>query len=407
MMTKLTLNQLDVHHKKVLLRVDFNVPLESRGVISDDTRIQAALPSIHSILNRHGKLIIMSHLGRPKGQRDPSLSLAPCATRLSELINSAVGFATDCIGQKTLDQVNQLLPGKALVLENLRFHPEEESPSRDNRFAADLAALGEAYVNDAFGTAHRNHSSIVSITQFFKKASAMGLLMEKEINMLSHLVTRPKSPFSLVLGGAKLSTKIGLLKTLLPKIHALFIGGGMAFTFLKAQGIAIGDSICDETLLPQAEKLIAICRREKVLLYLPKDVVIGKKTQTQWKTQTVEVKEGIPAGWQGMDIGPKTVSQWKQPLLSSATIFWNGPMGVFEISSFAAGTVAIATILSQADTTVIAGGGDSLAAIKRLQLDANFTHLSTGGGASLAYLEYGHLPGIDALSTAPSKKNPS
>ena len=399
-MGKLTLNQLDVFNKKILLRVDFNVPLKNGKIITDDTRIRAALPSIHSILERQGKLIIISHLGRPKGLRDSSLSLSPCAARLSDLLNCAVSFAPDCIGEKTLDQVNHLEAGKAILLENLRFYPEEEVPDQKRLFAAQLAALGEAYVNDAFGTAHREHSSIVTITQFFKKASAMGLLMEKEVAMLSSLVHHPKPPFSLILGGAKLSTKIGLLKALIPKIDTLFIGGGMAFTFLKAQGFAIGDSICDEKLLPQAQELLDICHQKNLPLLLPSDVVIGQKNQGQWSAKIIQIENGIPDGWMGMDIGPNTISKWKNSLIASKTLFWNGPMGVFEISSFAAGTVAVATILNQANAITIAGGGDSLAAIKMLKLESNFTLLSTGGGASLAYLEHGHLPGIDALSPA-------
>lgn len=398
-MEKLTLKQLNVYHKRVLLRVDFNVPLTKRGTIVDDTRIQSALPSIRSILKDQGKLVILSHLGRPKGEKDLALSLAPCAKRLGELLGQTIHFAPDCIGQEALKRVNLLKPCEAVVLENLRFHPEEETPDPKRAFAGKLAKLGDVYVNDAFGTAHRKHSSITVITHFFPKKCAMGRLMERELSVLSDLMSHPKSPFSLILGGAKLGTKIGLLETLLPKIDALFIGGGMVFTFLKAQGLAIGESICDQALLSKALAIMKSCYHNNLALHLPTDIVIGKKTASRWETDVIEVKEGIPSGWQGMDIGPKTVEQWKSALLDSATLFWNGPMGVCEIPSFAAGTAAIAKTLGGINGTSVVGGGDSIAAIKGLKLEGYFTHLSTGGGALLAYLEHGHLPGIDALSS--------
>ncbi len=397
-MAKCTLNDLDVAGKRTLLRVDFNVPLTPDHQVADPTRIRAALPSIQAVLSRGGLPILMSHLGRPKGKILPELSLAPCAKALSAELGQIVHFAPDCIGETALNHVQALPAGEVLLLENLRFHPEEEVPDPDTRFAAALAALGEVYINDAFGTAHRCHSSIVPITHYFPQTSAMGLLIEKELSILTTLLTAPTPPFSLILGGAKLSTKIALLQALLPKVQALFIGGGMAFTFLKCQHVAIGDSIYDPTQLAQAQAIIDACHQHNVALYLPVDVVIEKTTTVAQEVRTVTTTAGIPDGWRGMDIGPKTIAHWKPALLTSATTFWNGPMGVYEVPAFAAGTLAVATLLSQTKATAVVGGGDSVAAIKKLQLEAAFTHLSTGGGAALAYLEQGHLPGIDALS---------
>ncbi len=404
-MPKCTLNDLDVAGKRTLLRVDFNVPLTPDHQVADATRIRAALPSIQAILNRGGFPILMSHLGRPKGKTSPALSLAPCAKALSLELGRIVHFSPDCIGETALHHVNALPKGEVLLLENLRFYPEEEVPDPDRQFAAALATLGQLYINDAFGTAHRCHSSIVPITRYFPQASAMGLLMEKELSILATLLSSPTPPFSLILGGAKLSTKITLLQALLPKIQELFIGGGMAFTFLKCQNVPIGHSIYDPTQLTQAQAIIDTCRQQNIPIHLPVDVVIEKVDSTPQELRTVTVKEGVPEGWRGMDIGPKTVAQWKPALFASATAFWNGPMGVYEVPAFAAGTISIATLLSQTQATTIVGGGDSVAAIKKLQLEAAFTHLSTGGGAALAYLEHGHLPGIDALSDTPLSKN--
>ncbi len=388
-MGKITLKDLSLKGKRVLMRVDFNVPI-AKGIISDDSRIRAALPSIEYILNQGASLILMSHLGRPKPKPEAEFSLAPCAQRLSELLQKPVQTAKDCVGPEVEKMAAHLLPGQILLLENLRFHLGEETPEKDPQFAADLAKLGDVYVNDAFGTAHRAHASTAIITRYFPGRAAMGLLMEKEIQELSPLLSNPKRPFYAIMGGAKISSKIGVIKNLLKKVDALFIGGGMVYTFLKAQGIEIGDSIYEDPTsirdLPQEK------------LHFPVDLVIADQFSNEAQTQIISTKEGIPAGWQGVDIGPRTIANWSKELQKGATVFWNGPLGVFEMPHFAKGTQAIAEQLAHSKAITIVGGGDSIAAIEQMGLQQKFTHLSTGGGASLEFLEYGHLPGIDALS---------
>ena len=291
-----------------------------------------------------------------------------------------------------------LKPGHILLLENLRFYPAEEKPSTDPTFAQKLAALGDIYVNDAFGTAHRSHSSTAIIAQFFPGKAAAGLLLQKEMNFLGSLISAPKRPFYAIIGGAKISTKMGVLKSLLSKVDGIFIGGGMAYTFYKAQGIKIGDSIHEEDQIPTALEFLKECAEKKVTLWLPSDTLIADAFSNDAKTQIVSSSQEIPEGWQGMDIGPKTIEEWKKALQGAGTVFWNGPLGVFEFPRFAEGTEAIARTLAALNATTVVGGGDSVAAINKLGLASKFSHVSTGGGASLEFIEYGHLPGIDALS---------
>lgn len=397
-MKKLSLYDLDLKGKKVLMRVDFNVPLTSDGHVADGTRIINALPSIQYILGQGASLILLSHLGRPKGKRDQKYSLKPCAEFLAQQLDKQVLFANDCTGDEARQQVGKLREGDILLLENLRFHSAEEDPDVDNQFAKELAQLGDLYVNDAFGTAHRAHSSTTVLPSFFPGAAATGFLMEKEVSFLSSLIQTPKRPFYTIIGGAKISSKLGVLDSILEKVDGIFIGGGMVFTFLKALGHEIGSSICDDTFVETAKNFIAKCNEKAVRLFLPKDILIASEISEKAETRTVTIKEGIPEGWSGVDIGPKTLEEWQGILSKGATIFWNGPMGVFEIEPFASGTNALAQILADLPAATIVGGGDSIAAINKLGISKNFTHISTGGGAALEFIEHGHLPGIDALT---------
>ena len=393
---KLSLRDLTIEGKVVLMRVDFNVPLNEAGEITSDARIQASLPSIQYVLEKGGALILMAHLGRPKGRVNEKLSLKPVAKHLSDLIDREVMFAPDCVGKNVETIASHLKQGDVLLLENLRFHQGEEYPEEDKAFGEKLARLGNLYVNDAFGAAHRNHASIVEVPLFFPNKSAMGFLMEKEVSFLSQVVLHPKRPFYAIIGGAKIGTKLGALKALTQKINAIFIGGGMAFTFLKAQGVSIGASICDDALVKEARVFLKTCAEKAIQVHLPKDIVITDDTDIQ----TVSIKEGIPDGWKGMDIGPETIEEWSTLLVKGTTIFWNGPMGVFEEHSFSHGTKRLAQNLSTINGKVIVGGGDSVAAISSLHLQKSFAHLSTGGGASLEFIEHGTLPGIEKLTTS-------
>lgn len=398
MVQKLKLQDLDLKGKRVLMRVDFNVPLDDQGKISDDSRIQESVPSIEYILKAGASLVLMSHLGRPKGKKDPKFSLAPCAKRLSELLGKKVEMAKDCIGEGVEKEARDLRIGEVLLLENVRFYKAEEEPETDPSFAKELSKLGDVYVNDAFGAAHRKHSSTYTIAQYFPSKAAMGLLMEKELRFLEPLVTSPKKPFFAILGGAKISTKVGAIEKLIPKLDALFLGGAMTYTFLKAEGISVGSSLVEMDHLETAKKIQKECEKRKIPCYLPVDLVIAKEFKNEAERKVILAKDGIPDGWQGMDIGPQTIAEWKKLLPKASTIFWNGPLGVFEMPHFAKGTEEIAKVLSQTQATTIVGGGDSVAAINEAGLSDKFTHLSTGGGASLEFLEFGHLPGIDALS---------
>lgn len=397
-MTILTIQDLDLKDKRALVRVDFNVPLKE-GKITDDTRIRAALPTIDYILKQGGSVVLMSHLGRPDGKCDLKFSLEPCAAHLEKLINRPVKFAADCIGPDVEKIAKELKVGQILMLENLRFYAAEEKPGSDPSFAQKLARLGDVYINDAFGTAHRAHSSTATIAQFFPGKSAAGLLLMKEIEFLGTHFANPKHPFYALIGGAKISTKMGILSSLLSKVDALFIGGGMAYTFFRAQGIPIGDSICEDDLIETAKNFMAEAQAKKVKIYLPQDLVIADGFSDKAKSKVIAVQEGIPNHWQGMDIGPNTLKSWTEEMKKAAMIFWNGPFGVFEMAPFAKGTLEMAKALSNCKAITIVGGGDSVAAINQFNLEDRFTHISTGGGAALEYIELGHLPGIDCLSS--------
>lgn len=392
------LQDLPLDGKKVLVRVDFNVPLSDQGEIADDTRIRASLPTIRYILEHGGRPILMSHLGRPKGEKKRALSLSPCAKRLEELLKTPVKMAPDCVGDKVMEMASDLKKGEVLLLENLRFHKAEEKPELDEGFALSLSRLGDLYVNDAFGTAHRAHSSTYNLAKLFKGHSAPGFLLEKEIDFLGSHFDSPRHPFYAVIGGAKVSSKLGVLTSLLEKVDALFIGGGMAYTFMKAQGISIGNSLCEDELLDVAKTFLQEAKAKNIPLFLPEDLIIADSFQNDANTQTIEAAKGIPEGWEGMDIGPVTRNQWANTLKNAQMVFWNGPLGVFEMDRFAAGTDAIASALASTTATTIVGGGDSVAAINKAHLAEKFSHISTGGGASLEYIEHGHLPGIDALN---------
>jgi phosphoglycerate kinase len=395
-MRTLTIDDVELKDKKVLVRVDFNVPMTSDLKVSDDKRIIEALPTIRKILNAGGSVILMSHLGRPKGQPNPEFSLQPVATHLSILLNIPVKFSKDCIGKAARQMVNELKPKEVLMLENLRFHMEEEGNNDD--FARELASYGDLYVNDAFGTAHRAHASTEGITKFLKPAVA-GYLMQKEIDYLGKAVSDPKRPYAAILGGAKISGKIDVIQNLLPKVDVLVIGGGMAFTFFQAQGLEIGDSLVEQEKLGLAKKILDEVKEKHLRLILPIDCVIADKFDNNAQRKVVPVSK-IPQGWRGLDIGPETVKLINMEIRRSKTIVWNGPMGVFEMSNFANGTLEVARILAEATkggATTIVGGGDSAAAVAQLGFEAAMSHVSTGGGASLEFLEGKKLPGVLAL----------
>jgi len=399
MQSLMSIQDLPLQGKKVLMRVDFNVPLDKNGQIADDTRIVASLPSIRYVLQQGGSLVLMSHLGRPKGSVDAAFSLAPCAQRLSSLLNMPVKIAPDCIGEETEFLVNALQPGEIAMLENLRFHAAEEHPEEDASFARKLAELGDCYVNDAFGTAHRAHSSTVEIVKYFPGRAAVGFLMEKEIFFLSQLLQTPEHPFCVIIGGAKVSNKIGPLRALLKSVNTLLIGGGMAYTFLKAQGKAIGNSLCEMESLELAKEIIESCARNNVRLLLPIDAVVTKNVSADADSEVEgEVfPPGISDGWIGADIGPATVELFTIAIQNCKTLFWNGPMGIFEIERFSAGTKALAESVAAMQGVSVVGGGDTIAAIESFGLAPKMSHISTGGGASLEFLEFGSLPGIDAI----------
>jgi phosphoglycerate kinase len=388
MFKKKLITDVDVDGLKVLARVDFNVPI-SDGVVTDDTRIRAALPTINYVLDHGGALILCSHLGRPKGGPDPKFSMRPTANKLSELLGKPVAFAEDCIGQKAEEAAKKLQPGDVLVLENTRFHDGEKK--NDPEMAKQLAALADLYINDAFGSAHRAHASTVGVTEYLPAVG--GFLMEKEIEYLGNAITDPKKPFVAILGGAKVSDKIGVIKNLLAKADQVLIGGGMANTFFKAQGYPVGNSLVEDDVLDTARELLEIGGSR---LRLPVDIVIADKFAEDADTQVMDMCP-VPDGWQILDIGPKTISAFGKVIQTAATIVWNGPMGVFEFPRFAEGTFGIAIAVAESDAVSIIGGGDSVAAINRSGLSEKITHMSTGGGASLEMLEGKALPGLSAL----------
>ena len=387
-MEKKTIRDINVAGKKVIVRVDFNVPLEA-GRVADDTRIRAALPTIQYLLDHGAAVILMSHLGRPKGKVVEELRLDPVAARLSELLDESVRKLDDCIGPEVEAAAKALQPGEVLLLENLRFHPGERA--NDPTFARQLAEGADIYVNDAFGAAHRAHASTSSIANYLPAVA--GLLMEKEINFLGRVLESPEHPFVAILGGAKISSKIGVIENLLSKVELLLIGGGMANTFLLAQGHEVGDSLVEEGSVATAECLL---KKGGDRLVLPVDVVIADAFSAEANSRLVEVSQ-VPAGWRILDIGPQTIDFFKAKLSGARTVVWNGPMGVFELAPFAAGTRAIAQALADIQATTVIGGGDSVAAIEQAGLAEKMTHISTGGGASLEFLEGKELPGIAAL----------
>ncbi len=394
-MKKKTLRDIDVSGKRVLVRVDFNVPLDAEQRITDDTRIRAALPTIQYLLDHGAAVILMSHLGRPKGRAVDALRLAPVAARLSDLLSLPVQMAPDCVGPEVERLAAALQPGQILLLENLRFHQEEEANDAD--FARRLASLGDLYVNDAFGTAHRAHASTEGVTHYLPGVA--GFLMEKELNFLGAALENPRRPFVAIIGGAKVSDKIAVLERLLMLADALLIGGGMANTFLKAQGYEIGDSLVEEGRLDLARDLLARAEQRHLNLLLPVDVVVADRFAPD-ATRRVVSCDQVTAGWRILDIGPQTVAAFRQVLEEAQTIVWNGTLGVAEMPAFAQGTEAIIEILAERTAhgaTTVIGGGDSAAAVEQAGAAAKMTHVSTGGGASLEFLEGRVLPGVAAL----------
>ncbi|UCG53071.1 MAG: phosphoglycerate kinase [Candidatus Latescibacterota bacterium] len=395
-MRKLSIRNCDVAGKRVLMRVDFNVPFDRDRNITDDTRVVAALPTIKNIIERGGKLVLMSHLGRPRGKRDDQMSLAPVAFHLGSLIDSPVKFVKDCIGDEVVRKVEALKGGDILVLENLRFHPGEEA--NDPGFAAELATLGDIYVNDAFGTAHRAHASTVGVNEHFDIRAA-GFLMERELEALSNALENPNRPFVAILGGAKIKGKINLIQSLLSKVDVLLVGGGMMFTFFKSTGLEIGKSIVDDDYVGMCKEILDGSRGGPSRLLLPVDCIVAKDLEENSPTREVSSAD-IPDDWAGVDIGPKSVSLFKSELAGAGTVFWNGPMGIFEKPRFADGTKEVARAIADATSVgavSIVGGGDSVAAINLMGIAERFTHVSTGGGASLEFMEGKTLPGVEAL----------
>jgi 3-phosphoglycerate kinase len=403
-MNKQTIRDADVAGKRVFVRVDFNVPLQD-GQVTDDSRIRAAIPTIKALVDQGAQVVLASHLGRPKGKVQDGLRLRPVGARLTQLIRRNVPVTGDALGLGTEDAVKRMRPGEILLLENLRFHAEEEA--NDPEFAKALAAYADIYVNDAFGTAHRAHASTVGIAEILPAYA--GLLMEREIEMLSKLLEAPERPFAAILGGAKVSDKIGVIDNLLKKVDVLVLGGGMANTFLLAQGKSVGKSLAEHDRVEDAKRVLAAAEKRKVRVVLPVDVIVAKEVTrgTEYKTLPAEK---IPASWHIVDVGAKSLELMQEALADARTVFWNGPLGVFEIPSFAHGTKAIARFVAErADNgaTVVVGGGDSVAALTQQGLADRMTHISTGGGASLEFLEGRALPGVTVLLDKPKPKKES
>ena len=393
-MNKFTVRDIDFNGARALVRVDFNVPIKN-GKITDDTRIRATLPTIKYLLESHARVILMSHLGKAKGAVDPQFSLKPAADRLSELLPGVtVKFAPDCVGDQVKPLVDSLNVGEILLLENLRFHKGEEG--NDPEFAKKLAAWGDIFINDAFGTAHRAHASTEGVTNFLKPAIA-GFLMEKEIAIIGKALSNPERPFYALIGGAKVSSKIDVLENLLKIVDKLVIGGGMAFTFLKAQGIAVGKSLVEDDKLEVAKEILKKAKELNKEIILPTDAVIAAEMKEESPEKIVDIN-AIPADMAGYDIGPKSIEYFKSVLKDAKTIIWNGPMGVFEVAKFAKGTFDVANLLAGMKATTIVGGGDSVAAVEKAGVADKMTHVSTGGGASLEFMEGKVLPGVAALT---------
>ncbi|MBC7187077.1 MAG: phosphoglycerate kinase [Calditrichaeota bacterium] len=398
-MAKLSIDDLDLKGKRVLMRVDFNVPLTADLKVADDTRIRAALPSIKKVVDAGGMAILMSHLGRPKGQVKEEMRLRPAAARLSELLGREVKMAPDCVGPEVEAMVAAMKPGDVLMLENLRFHKAETD--NDPEFAKQLAKLGDVYVNDAFGSAHRAHASTEGVTKYFSKCAA-GYLMQRELLYLSKALESPAKPFVAIMGGAKISDKIELIENFLGNVDSLLVGGAMAYTFLKARGVAVGSSLVEADKLDLAAQLLQRAQQRGVELLLPVDHVAAPSAEAEADAKVID-GETIPEGLMGLDIGPKTIDQFKKKILGARTVVWNGPLGMFEKGAFAEGTMEIAKALADATArgaVTIVGGGDSAAAIAKAKLADKVSHVSTGGGASLEFLSGLKLPGVEALTEA-------
>ena len=392
MAEKIGLNDISVRSRRILVRVDFNVPMED-GRITDNTRIRAALPTILQLIRDGAKIVLVTHLGRPKGF-EPEFSTEPLAVELSKLMGQRVQHTEDCIGSEVENTINELQEGDILLLENIRFYKEETQ--NDAEFARTLAALADIYVNDAFGTAHRAHASTEGITHYFDQCAA-GLLMEREMKYLGKVVERPEHPFVAILGGAKISDKIGVIENLIENVDGLLIGGGMVYTFLKAMGLPIGDSIVESDKVELASELLQKAKARNVEILLPEDHVIGRELNPCTEARIVDRLE-IPDGWRGLDIGPKSIEVFGAIVDEASTIFWNGPLGIYEFEKFAIGTIEIAKRVAESDAVSIIGGGDCVAAVYQAGVADRITHISTGGGASLEFLEGKSLPGIAALT---------
>ncbi len=389
---KLTIDQLDIKGKRVFIRADFNVPLDDDQNITDDRRIRSTLPTINYAIDEGAIVILASHLGRPKGKVDPRYSLKPVQRRLSRLLNKDVRFVNDCVGLEVESAIRAMGKGDVILLENLRFHPGEEK--NDDNFARALASLADCYVNDAFGASHRNHASIVGIPKYIPGAA--GFLMKKEIQYLKGAVENPVRPFVAILGGAKVSGKIGVLENLADKVDKVIVGGGMAFTFIKAMGYEVGDSLVEEEMLDLAQRIMGKLKEKRVKFYLPVDCVIAQSIEKGAETKVIPIQE-IPRGWKALDIGPASSRLFSEAIQDAKTIIWNGPMGVFEIDAFSRGTFAVARAVADAYALTIVGGGDTDLAVHRAGVSDSISFISTGGGAALELLEGKELPGISAL----------
>ena len=394
-MSKKHIKDMDFKDKKVLVRVDFNVPLDNKCNVTNDKRIKAALPTINYLINHDAKVILMSHLGRPKGEKKRELSLKPVAEKLSQIMEKDVKFVSDCVGEKVISAVKKLRSGDVILLENTRFYPGEKK--NDPEFAHKLAQSADIFINDAFGTAHRAHASNVGVAKILP--AAIGFLIEKELKYLRDSLDNPQKPFTAIFGGAKVSGKIELLERILDKANNLLIGGAMMFTFVRAMGYETGKSLVEKDKIELANNLFDLAKEKKVQLVIPQDTVIAKEAKEDSETKIVSVKK-IPPDWMGLDIGEKTIQKYKDVISGSGTIVWNGPMGMFELDKFATGTNEIAQALAESKATTIIGGGDSAAAIEKIGLQDKFTHISTGGGASLEMLAGNDLPGISVIPEA-------